>query len=250
MSRHQVTFVIPVFNEVRILAASVARIQAACVSWSRWDCDFVIADNGSVDGTWPLAQALARGQPGWKAIRCPRRGRGAALREAWTECPSDVVGYFDVDLSTDLRHVPEMLELIFDGGCQLVLGSRFAPGAVVSRGPLREFLSRAYNLLARWMTASRLRDHQCGFKALTRDAVRALLPGVRNDRWFFDTELLVLAQRRGLRIRELPVIWIDDPDSRVRILPTICEDLHGLWRLRRALRGRGRAGTSEVRSCG
>lgn len=236
MPSPRVTFVIPVYNEVQDLAASVARVRAAAPGWERWDLEFVIADNGSADGTWPLAQALVRGWSRWRAVRCARRGRGAALREVWGECPASVMGYFDVDLATDLRHVNEVLELIFDGGCDIVTGSRYAPGAIVSRGLLRSTLSRTYNALTRGITGSRLRDHQCGFKALTWEAVQALLPGIRNEHWFFDTELLVLAQRYGFRIRELPVVWTDDPDSRVRLLSTICEDLCGLWRLRGALR--------------
>ena len=148
-----------------------------------------------------------------------------------------ILAYMDVDLSTDLRHLSELVEPLADGIADVVTGSRLAPGAEIRRGWRREVLSRVYNRLARAMTGSRVMDHQCGFKALTLEAARDLLDHVENQRWFFDTELLVAAQRRGWRVWELPIRWVDDPGSTVRILPTVVEDLCGLWRLRRWKRG-------------
>lgn len=228
----EVTLVIPVYNEEAQLASSLTRLRAVLAGLPAWRWDVVIADNGSTDSTWRLAQELARRGEA-RVVRLARKGRGAALSLVWCTSTADLLAYTDVDLSTDPAHLPELLEPLASGAADLAIGSRLVPTATVRRGLRREVLSRGYNHLARWITGSRTRDHQCGFKALTSDAVTDLLPEIRNRHWFFDTELLVLAQRRGWRIREVGVRWTDDPDSRVRILPTIWEDLRGLWRLRR-----------------
>lgn len=227
----RVTLVIPVFNEVRQLAASIRQLTGVLRGLPGWTWTVVIADNASTDGTWECAQRLAGSLP-VRAIRVARKGRGGALRTVWLAADTEVLAYMDVDLSTNLRHLPELLEPLKRHEADLVIGSRLAAGASVQRGWTREVLSRGYNHLTRWLTGSRLRDHQCGFKAIHRSAAQALLPRVRDAGWFFDTELLVLAQRDGWRIVELPVQWIDDPDSRVRLAPTILRNLVGLWRLR------------------
>jgi hypothetical protein len=142
----------------------------------------------------------------------------------------------DVDLSTGLEALLPLVAPLLSGHSDLAIGSRLAAGAHVRRGVRREVISRGYNLLLRLALGVRFRDAQCGFKAVRADVARRLLPGVENRNWFFDTELLVLAERAGLRIHEVPVDWIDDPDSRVRIAATVTEDLRGVWRL---LRSRG-----------
>ncbi len=230
-----VTVVLPVFNEERDLVANVRRLRAVLDHLPAWHWDLVIADNASTDSTWALTRALERSGE-VRALRLERAGRGGALRTAWLASRSSIVAYMDVDLATDLRHLPDLLGPLQTGRADVVIGSRHAPGASVRRGWKRGILSRGFNLLARRLTGSTLRDHQCGFKALTRSAADRLLPGIRDTGWFFDTELLVLAQRTGWIIREIPVCWTDDPDSRVRLLPTIREDLLGLWRLRRKAR--------------
>ena len=137
----------------------------------------------------------------------------------------------DVDLSTDLRGLLPLVAPLLSGHSDLAIGTRLARGARVVRGPKRELISRAYNALLRTALRARFSDAQCGFKAVRRDALPALLAEVRDDGWFFDTELLVLAQRQGLRIHEVPVDWIDDPDSRVAIVRTALDDLRGVARL-------------------
>jgi putative flippase GtrA len=165
-----------------------------------------------------------------------RKGRGHALRTAWSTSSAPVVAYMDVDLSTSLSALVPLVAPLLSGHRDVAIGSRLARGAHVVRGPKRELISRAYNLILKFSLRGRFSDAQCGFKALRADAARQLLPLVEDDQWFFDTELLVMAERLGLRISEVPVDWVDDPDSRVQILRTALDDLHGVWRMARARR--------------
>lgn len=191
-----------------------------------------MADNGSGDRTLDEARTVAAEEVVPLRIRHrDKPGRGAALREAWLGSDADVLSYLDIDLSTDLAHLPDLVGLVARGEADLAIGSRLSPASQTTRGWKRELLSRGYNGLLRGTLGLEVRDAQCGFKALSRAAARALLPQVRDDGFFFDTELLVLGQRQGWRIRELPVRWVDDPDSRVRILRTIWQDLRGVCRM-------------------
>ncbi len=226
-----VDVVIPVFQEHAAIERCVRRLHRYLsdelpVSWR-----IVIADNGSTDGTAQLAERLAIELPHVRVLALTQRGRGRALRAAWSASEARVVCYMDVDLSTDLRALLPLLAPLLSGHSEVAIGTRLAPGARVVRGPKRELISRAYNRLLHVVLRTRFSDAQCGFKAVRTDALRGLLEDVRDDEWFFDTELLVLAQRRGLRIHEVPVDWVDDPDSRVRIVATAMADLRGTARL-------------------
>lgn len=195
-----------------------------------------IVENGSSDATPAIADRLAAESPGVvSAIHVPEKGRGRALRQAFLGSGAALLGYMDADLSTHLAALPEAVRRL-RGGAQLVVGSRLLPGSHTRRQLRRELLSRAYNRLVRGLFDSRVRDHQCGFKFLTRDACQRLVPLTRDELWFFDTELLVLAERFGFRIDEIPVDWIEDLGSTVRVLRTIRDDLVGMHRLRRRLR--------------
>jgi putative flippase GtrA len=191
----------------------------------------VIADNASTDLTPNIAADLADELPGVGTLRLDRKGRGLALRAAWSASEARVVAYMDVDLSTDLRALHPLVAPLLSGHSDLAIGTRLAHGARVVRGPKRELISRGYNRLLHATLRARFSDAQCGFKAARTATLRTLLDDVRDDAWFFDTELLVLAQRRGLRIHEVPVDWIDDPDSRVDIVRTAVADLKGIARL-------------------
>ena len=173
-----------------------------------------IADNGSTDRTWQEAQALKSGLASVRAVRLERPGRGGALRSIWSASDADVVAYMDVDLLTDLNALLPLLAPLLSGHSDVAIGTRLARGARVIRGPRREIISRCYNLLLHATLGTGFSDAQCGFKAIRADAARVLLPLTEDTGWFFDTELLVLAERAGLRIHEVPVDWIDDPDSR------------------------------------
>jgi glycosyltransferase involved in cell wall biosynthesis len=225
--------VIPVYNEERALESSVSRLRAYADARLPFPVRITIADNASTDETWAIATRLEGEVAGVRALHLPRKGRGRALRAAWLASDAEVVAYMDVDLSTDLDALLPLVAPLLSGHSDVAIGSRLAPGARVVRGPKRELISRSYNLLLWTVLRVRFRDAQCGFKALRRDVARVLLPLVEDDAWFFDTELLVLAERAGLRIHELPVDWMDDPDSRVDIVSTATDDLRGVWRLLR-----------------
>jgi hypothetical protein len=223
--------VVPVYNEERDLAHCVQRLRAHLDSSFPYPAVVTIADNASTDGTWRIAGVLAREIPGVRAIHLDAKGRGRALRAAWSVSEADVVAYTDVDLSTDLNALLPLVAPLLSGHSDLSIGTRLAAGARVRRGPKREMISRSYNAMLRLVLRNGFSDAQCGFKAVRTGAARALLPAVRDEGWFFDTELLVLAERNGLRIHEVPVDWTDDPDSRVRIVRTALEDLRGVARL-------------------
>ncbi|HEX3926293.1 MAG TPA: glycosyltransferase [Streptosporangiaceae bacterium] len=231
----QAEIVIPVRNEERDLAPSVRRLDAYLHDNFPFTARITIADNGSTDGTWPQARALAAELAAVRAVRLERPGRGGALRSVWCRSDADVVAYMDVDLSTDLNALLPLLAPLLSGHSDVAIGTRLARGARVIRGPRREIISRCYNLLLRATLGSRFSDAQCGFKAIRADKARTLLPLTADTGWFFDTELLVLAERAGLRIHEVPVDWIDDADSRVKILATALGDLRGIVRLGTAL---------------
>jgi len=231
----QVEIVIPVRDEERDLGPSVRRLDAYLRERFPFTARVTIADNGSSDGTWPLAVALAGELASVRAVRVGRAGRGGALRQVWLASEAAVVAYMDVDLSTDLNALAPLVAPLLSGHSEVAIGTRLARGARVVRGPRRELISRCYNLLLHASLGTRFSDAQCGFKAIGADAARVLLPLTADAGWFFDTELLVLAERAGLRIHEVPVDWIDDADSRVKVIPTALADLRGIARLGSAL---------------
>jgi glycosyltransferase involved in cell wall biosynthesis len=231
LSEPDVEIVVPVHNEERGLAASVRRLHRFLRAEFPFSWRITIADNASTDDTPAVAAALCAELVSVRWIRLEEKGRGRALRAAWSASDADVVCYMDVDLSTDLRALLPLVAPLLSGHSDVAIGTRLAHGARVVRGPKRELISRAYNRLLHTALRARFSDAQCGFKAVRRETIGDLLAAVRDDGWFFDTELLVVAQRRGLRIHEVPVDWIDDPDSRVKIIRTALEDLRGVARL-------------------
>ena len=226
--------VIPCLNEERALPVSVRRLHEFMSNHLvDYDWAIVVADNGSTDGTLAAADTLSQEFPQVRYIRLEQRGRGRALRRAWTDSAADIVAYMDVDLSTDLAHLPPLVSAIAQGRCDVAIGSRLLPDSdVVGRTLKREITSRGYSLLFRAMFFTSFRDAQCGFKAVSRRAADDLAPLVEDNGWFFDSELLILAQKCSYPILELPVHWTDDPDSRVRIIRTAWEDVKGLLRLK------------------
>jgi glycosyltransferase involved in cell wall biosynthesis len=226
-----VEIVVPVYNEAAGLEHSIRRLHRFLSDGFPFTWRIVIADNASVDATPEIARRLALTLPGVRHLRVERKGRGRALRAAWSAGAANVVTYMDVDLSTDLRGLLPLVAPLMSGHSDLAIGTRLAHGSRVVRGPKRELISRSYNRILRTVLRARFSDAQCGFKAVRRDALEQLLPDVLDEGWFFDTELLVLAQRRGLRIHEVPVDWVDDPDSRVDIVHTAITDLKGIARL-------------------
>ncbi|WP_152648196.1 bifunctional glycosyltransferase family 2/GtrA family protein [Streptacidiphilus anmyonensis] len=228
-----VEVVVPVYNEELVLARSVRTLHSYLSEHFPYPFRITIADNASIDGTWQVASGLAAELREVRAVHLDQKGRGRALRTVWGSSDADVVAYMDVDLSTGLEAFLPLVAPLLSGHSDLAIGSRLHRGSAVVRGPKREFISRTYNLLLRATLAAKFSDAQCGFKAARTEVVQALLADVEDQTWFFDTELLLLAERSGLRIHEVPVDWIDDPDSRVDIVRTVKDDLKGMWRVGR-----------------
>ncbi|WP_103348732.1 bifunctional glycosyltransferase family 2/GtrA family protein [Amycolatopsis sp. CA-128772] len=226
--------VIPVHNEEADLEPCIRRLHAHLAEHVSYPFRITVADNASTDATLPVAERLAREFPEVAVHHLDEKGRGRALNAVWLASDAAVLAYMDVDLSTDLAALGPLVAPLLSGHSDLAIGSRLARGARVVRGPKREFISRCYNLILRSTLAAKFSDAQCGFKAIRADVARELLPHVVDTGWFFDTELLVLAQRAGLRIHEVPVDWVDDPDSSVHIAKTATEDLKGIVRVTRA----------------
>jgi len=240
-----VDVVVPVYNEQRALSGSVRRLRAYLDAHLPWPSMVTIVDNGSTDATPAEAQRLAHELSGVRLVRLEDKGRGRALRVSWGASEAPVVAYMDVDLSTSLEALLPLLAPLVSGHSDIAVGSRLAPGARVVRGTKREVISRGYNLLLHLVLGNEFSDAQCGFKAMRSEAARILLPFVVDNDWFFDTELLVLAEEQGMRVHEVAVDWTDDPDSRVDVRRTARDDLIGVLRLlRRRLRGQviGQAG--------
>ena len=226
-----VEIVIPVHNERLALEGSVRMLHGYLSATFPFSWQITIVDNASTDGTLQIARRLMYELPRVGAMHLPAKGRGRALRTAWSVSRAEVLAYMDVDLSTDLNALLPLVAPLVSGHSDLAIGTRLARGARVTRSRQRELISRCYNRLLRLALRARFSDAQCGFKAIRAGAAAELLPLVEDEAWFFDTELLVLAQRRGLRIHEVPVDWVQDGDSRVEIVPTAVADLRGVARL-------------------
>lgn len=242
-----VDFVIPTYNEAQVLAEHVTRLHTYLCDHFPFSWRITIADNASTDTTVEIAEWLGASLRDVRVLTLPEKGRGRALRAAWTANSAAVVAYMDVDLSTDLDALLPLIAPLVSGHSDIAIGSRLAPGSTVARRPKREFISRSYNLLLRAMFATHIRDAQCGFKAVRSDVANQLLPHIEDNGWFFDTELLLLAEHNGLRIHEVPVDWVDDPDTRVDISSTARADLQGAFRVFRSfLAGRGTIDFSAI----
>jgi putative flippase GtrA len=229
-----VDIVIPVYNEETDLEPCVRRLHAHLSAGLPYPFQITVADNASTDTTLKVANQLTAEFPSVRVVHMPEKGKGRALRTVWSTSDATVLAYMDVDLSTDLAAVLPLIAPLVSGHSDLAIGTRLHRGSRVIRGAKREFISRSYNLMLRHTLSTRFSDATCGFKAIRREVAAHLLPLIEDNGFFFDTELLVLAERSGLRIHEIPVDWIDDPDSRVHIVNTAKADLRGIARLARA----------------
>lgn len=238
--------VIPVYNEEADLEACVRRLHDHLTSGVPYSFRITVADNASTDTTLDVAQRLATEFAEVHVVHMAQKGKGRALRAVWATSGSAVLAYMDVDLSTDLAAVLPLIAPLVSGHSDLAIGTRLHRSSRVVRGAKRAFISRSYNVMLRHTLSARFSDAQCGFKAIRRDVAVRLLPLVQDDSWFFDTELLVLAERSGMRIHEVPVDWIDDPNSSVNIVRTATTDLRGIARLVRAFAG-GRLPLHDIR---
>ncbi len=226
-----VDVVIPVYNEEQALPRSIVILADFLKANLRNPWQIIIADNASTDKTQSVSEMLCERYPGITYLHIPQKGRGRALKAAWLDSTADIVSYMDVDLSTALLHFPRLVASL-EQGYHVAIGSRLSRGSRITRSIKREFVSRSYNMLIKSMFWTPFADAQCGFKALTRQTAEAIVPHIKNDNWFFDTELLIIAAKRGYRINQVPVKWDDDPNSSVNITGTAFEDIKGLMRLR------------------
>ncbi len=230
-----VDVVVPVYNEEHALPKSIPVLRDFL---SRPDFPYewriVIADNASIDDTPAVSKGLASDNPGKvEYVRIERKGRGFALKQTWLASSMEIVSYMDVDLSTGLEAFPALIGAIAEGGYDVAVGSRLAADSRIRRSFKRRVLTRGYNTLIKALFSTRFSDAQCGFKAVSKQAARRIIPLIEDNNWFFDTELLILAEKMGYRLKDVPVEWVEDTDTRVKIAATIWEDLRGLVRLRR-----------------
>lgn len=224
--------VIPVLNEAHVLEKSVATVREFLKENLSYPWQIMVVDNGSTDGTYEVAQSLAHRFEDVKFVYLKEKGRGRALREAWQTSAADVVLYTDVDLSTELKFLPLLVKALAEEGYDMAIGSRLAKDSLTKRSFKREITSRAYNRFVKWVLFTTFTDAQCGFKAVTREVVDKVVPHVKDQGWFFDTELLVLGEKQGYKIKDIPVVWVEDDDSRVKIIPTALKNIAGIFRLR------------------
>jgi glycosyltransferase involved in cell wall biosynthesis len=241
-----VDVVIPVLNEAHVLAKSVATVREFLRANLPCQWRVVIVDNGSTDGTHRVAQELTRQYDDVGFVHLDQRGRGRALRMAWMQSTAAIVCYMDVDLSTELVAVPRAVKALTEEGYDIAIGSRLMRASRTKRSFKREFISRMYNVFVKLVLFTKFSDAQCGFKVLTREVVEKIVPQIKDQSWFFDTEMLVLAERQGYRIKDLPVKWNEDDDSRVKIISTAWDDIKGVFRLRRLLWSREFAKAAEM----
>jgi glycosyltransferase involved in cell wall biosynthesis len=226
---------IPVLNEEVQLEPNITQLVQFLDAQSLNPYEVIIVDNGSTDQTSSIGQSLSLKWPNIRFIRINETGRGRAIKRSWSGSCADILSYMDVDLSTDLEAFPTLIRVLATNRADLAVGTRVHPQSTTERGWKREVLSRTYNWVIKTMLSTQLSDVQCGFKAIRREAATRLLPFVEDNGWFFDTELLILAEAMGYEIREIPVNWKDDLDSRVNIMATIWTDLKGVVRMRNKL---------------
>lgn len=236
-----VEIAIPIYNEEKVLAESVRRLRAHLKQHLPFPFLITIADNGSTDSSWEIATKLSEELSEVQALRVPAKGRGGAVRHAWSQSKATIVAYMDVDLSIDLDAFAPLVASVMSGHSDLAIGTRYAQGSFVDRSLKRAFFSRSYNYLLRNTLGARFSDGMCGFKAARREAIQDLLPLIDDNKWFFDTEMLLFAQRRGLRIHEVPVVCIDDPNTSVHVVRDALDDLLGMAKVARRLVGGARS---------
>jgi glycosyltransferase involved in cell wall biosynthesis len=224
--------VIPVYNEEAQVKQSVLRLcNFLDENFKQDKWKITVADNASTDNTPSIMKDLSHFDPKIGYIRLEQKGRGRALKKAWESSDAKILAYMDVDLSTHIKHVPELINSLKNGKGDISIGSRLLSNSVIKRSLKREIVSRAYNLIIKLLHQTKFSDAQCGFKAIKKSTFQKLLPLLQNNEWFFDSELLIIAEKKRIKIHEIPVEWNEDMGSTVKIVPTAVEDLKGLLRL-------------------
>lgn len=227
-----IDIVIPVYNEEDQLEENIKKLNNFLIKNFKYNYKITIADNASTDNTLNIAKKLSKKYAHIGFITLDKKGRGIALRKAWNDSKADIVSYMDVDISTNLEAFLPMIDALVIDGYDVAVGSRLIEGSKIQRSLKREILSRFYNLLLRYFLGIKFKDAQCGFKSITKKVVDEIIPQVKDNEWFFDSELLFKAEREGLRIKEIPVIWIEDRNSKVKLFKTVLNYLGSILRLR------------------
>ena len=235
IARPFIDIVVPVLNEEKILQKSITTLDEYMAKHLPYRYQITIADNGSQDKTLEIAKNLVKKHQSVRVVSLAERGRGRALKRVWQNSPADILTYMDVDLSTSLDDFLPMIQPLVAGEAGVAIGSRLLKDSKTSRGVKRELISRCYNKIIKWTSRTKFSDAQCGFKAIRRDVAAKFLPKIKDNEWFFDTELLIKTERAGVPIHEQPVTWIEDTDSRVKIVKTAVDDLKGLYRVNKEL---------------
>lgn len=239
MLNSKIEITIPVLNEEKTLKMQMFKIVAfldkECVKYG--DVSIVIADNGSSDRTQELAIELSKQNSRIRYLRLEKKGVGLALKASWLSSTADIVGYMDLDLATDLKHLHQVFDALLNNDYQMVTGTRLAKESIViGRSPLRNFTSKVFNKILNFKFNGSFTDGMCGFKFLKRNILNNLMEyGANNDGWFFSTELLVVADYKNYKLLDLPVIWIDDPNSKVKIIKLAIEYLKAMNALKNKL---------------
>jgi glycosyltransferase involved in cell wall biosynthesis len=223
--------VLPVYNEEKALLKGVRTLTTFLSDYDRYDWKIVIADNNSKDKTGEIGRDIESENPLVKYLYIPRKGRGIALRTAWEQTDCDFVSYMDIDLSTGLDALIRAMDLL-NAGADIVVGNRLAINSNTTRCFKREFISQSYNIVIKIALGTHFHDAHCGFKTGRREVVQKILPYIKDNEWFFDTEFLFYGEKMGFSIEEIPVTWIEDPDTKAKIFKDAYDDLSGLYRLR------------------
>tara|TARA_B100000315_G_C14493783_1_gene548908 strand:+ start:367 stop:1131 length:765 start_codon:yes stop_codon:yes gene_type:complete len=227
----KIDIVIPVYNEQHVLEKSINELRNYLQEYFNYQWKIIIANNASTDMTLQKAQELSLKYSDVSYIDIGRKGRGRAVRKAWEESEADILSYMDVDLSTRLNYFNELVDELIKGN-DIATGSRLMKKSEVKRSFLREILSQGYNIIVKAVLFTNFSDAQCGFKAVKQRVVKEILPLIKDNEWFFDTELLVLGEKLGYKIKDIPIKWIEDQDSRVKLFKTVCNYLKNIIRLR------------------
>ncbi len=230
-----VTIVLPVYNEEDKLERNTLKLLEFCKKNIRHPFEIVIADNNSKDKTREIAEKLSKKHKQINYLYINRKGRGIALKTAWKEYKADVNIYMDIDLATDLSALPRLIDEVVKGN-NVVVGSRYLRNSKIKRTPFRMLISKVYNLMVRAMFKTRIKDMQCGFKAVDKKTVDNVIPRTEDTQFFFDTELILTAEAMHYKVKEIPVKWKEGKDTKVDFVRTITNYIKSLIKLRRRLK--------------
>lgn len=227
----------PVYNEDAIINKSIKTLRDFCEkNFSDYNWKIIISDNNSTDRTAEMAKKIEKESNNrvfYQFIR--QKGKGLAIRESWKSFDADFYVFMDADLATDLSALPVLIKEL-ENGNDLVIGSRFAKNASVKRSFVRKITSKIFSLITRLMFGLKIKDYPCGFKGVNKNVIKNILPEIKNNQFFFDTELVIRSAKKGLKIKEIPVTWQDrdknKSKSRVSILKVTMEYLRELNKLK------------------